>query len=330
MKSRVSAVLFLAFGFFGFVAPGIAFAECNPLDFLVKDYKATVVDERTSIAFLKIATKEQYDAATQNIGGSGSYGLISGAGHWDESKQSASKESDLTRFNYDHSYYLNYLSQRLSPAAAAMYTACLEQDKNAIGLRIWLAKRQGEFFTLNTFWVGGDNEGPATLDSEPILDSLVIVQKPASWPRGKTQQLVVKKAANVDGFIGLSVGKQTQSFVALRDPVTVPILTHVVASDKLMNAHTTRVSGTVCPAGQDSDCVSPRSPGGSLQVGSASVTDLTSAQAGRAVWAVTTNTPEQICVSFTVSTGACEAGNSGTARLTAVERYPGPEPAPAR
>jgi hypothetical protein len=56
--------------------PGLARADCNPADFAKQDILAGTVDEKTAIAFLKIATNEQYKTAQQKASTGASWGGI--------------------------------------------------------------------------------------------------------------------------------------------------------------------------------------------------------------------------------------------------------------
>jgi hypothetical protein len=300
-----------------------ASSECDPIDFMVQDVQHITVSDEVEIAFLMTATKEQFDSARKSMGAGGAFGRISGNANYGEAKQRAVKEAKATKFDYSRSYYINFLSRQLSPRAAQMYSDCLEKDKERPGLRLWFSKQEGEFFFLKAFWVGGvEVDGIGRYDDEPVLEQLTLVRKPGVWPKGKTQEILVKKARDVDALISLSVGGQTKSLVLPKEPPRIVMQSRAITSGKTMKAASTRRSKTVCPSGTDSDCIIPQNPNGSLVPGSGGVTDLQSLDARMASYKVTTDTPERICITFTVATGACEFRNEGSARLVATERFP--------
>src|SRR4051812_46023078 len=132
-------------------------AQCIPADFMIQDKTHIVWTEQLKISFLLTASKEQYEAARQSWNVAGGYGLFYGSLDYDQAKSSALKESQTRKLDYDYATFLDYTSQRLSPEATKMYVACLDKDRQKPGLVIWVDKRErGVYYTLNAFWVGGN------------------------------------------------------------------------------------------------------------------------------------------------------------------------------
>lgn len=300
----------------------VPFARCDPTAFLAIDPESVVASEHTMIAFALTATKGQYEQVKKSIGASGAYSIFSGTSNYEEAKKAASREAMALKFNYNPSLYSRYLSQSLSPTAVEMYSRCLELDnKERPGLRIWFNRKEGDYISLNAAWVGAEEHGIGEYNQEPITDNLTVIQKPKDWPKGKTQQILVKRNPEVDGLISLDVGGQRASYVAVRDPVTVPIFTQQVVATKKLTVATTH-SGGKCAGGSGEDCVTPQRKGGFLVTGTGRLVELQSRLASGTSYSVTVDTPERICIKLVATTGACEFPNSAEGRVSAVERYP--------
>ena len=302
-----------------------AAADCNPIDFMVRDVNNLRISDRVLIAFLLSATKEQYDSASNAFGSGLAFGLISGKLNFDQARTSAMKEAALTKFDYQRDYYLNYLSQQLPPTAAKMHFDCLTLDKTTPGLRIWFGRKEGDYVFLNAFWVGDDpRQAVGKLVGAPVVRDAELVEKlPDEWIRGgEPVQIVLKKSSTADAYIGLNVDGKRKSFVVVRDVAPVAMATQVVIGARKMSARSNNQTSTICPAGTDRDCVMPQKPGGYLVVGSGDVTDFQRSDSTTVNWQVVTDKPEQICIEITARTGACEVTQTGSGRATAVERYP--------
>jgi hypothetical protein len=214
----------------------------------------------------------------------------------------------------------------MSSASAAMYSGCMEKQKEIPGLQIWFDRRQGDYFFLKGFWVGSDESPLGRYEGEQFADNTTIVVKPADWPKGKTQQIVLKKSPDVDALINFTVSGQSKSYILLRDPETVPIATQIVNGDvrRITSGGTSDGHSPFCQKRSVEGCVTPRQPGGYLVVGTGTAVEIV--QTGRAGMNVTKNSLEQICVEFWAATGACETEVSIQGRPSAVERYPNPTP----
>ena len=47
------------------------------------------------------------------------------------------------------------------------------------------------------------------------------MEKPATWTKGKTEEILVKRNGNEDFYLSLRVGGESKSFVIVKDPPTV-------------------------------------------------------------------------------------------------------------
>jgi hypothetical protein len=294
-------------------------ADCNPRDFLVQDVAAIQQSGETELAFVLTATETEFNAAKQNAGES-LYGLLKLS--YGEAQEKARQIAQGTKFDYKSSYTTSFFSQTLSPKAVAAYVDCLQRDKETPGIRLWLEARQGDYFTFGAFWVGSDTSVlAANYDAKPKVDGGEVVSMPDTWSRGKTEEIVVKRTGNNDMFINLRVGGQSRSQVIVKDPPVVTWNTTQVTSPRLMRASSSGPNPG-CSAGTATDCITPIKPGGSFVPGSAAVTERTSNGPAAYREEFYINTPGQICVRMTQSTGACEISFTATGRLSAVERYP--------
>jgi hypothetical protein len=300
-------------------------AQCFPQDFMIKDLEQTVINEQLSIAFLQTASRQQYEEGDRSGSTWGSYlGSTAGGVKYDDAKKLAQRAAESTKFSYDHSFYLNYLSMHLSPISAKMYSDCLERDKQTPGFRMWIARREGNYFTLKAFWVGGDEKtAVGKLDKPPTKDNVTVVDLPIEWVRAKTQEIVLSKAPDVDGYFSLSVGGQPPtSLVLLHDTPPIRMASHEVLGNQI-RADTRHDSSRSCGPGSAQGCVTPSKKGGFLVPGTGQLTQFKVRNpSGGVDITVYENSSERICIRLTVNTGACEAGNSGEGYVSAVERYP--------
>jgi hypothetical protein len=294
-------------------------AECSPRDFLVKDVVAIQQSGETELSFVLTSTEMEFNAAKQNAGASlyGLLGLTYGA-----AQERARQIAQATKFDYRSSYAASYFSQTLAPTAVAAYVACLQGDRETPGIKLWLDSRQGDYLTFGAFWVGSDISIPtAKYDAPPLVDGGTVVSMPDAWFKAKSEQIVVKRNGNNDMFVSLKVGGQSRAQVIVKDPPAVAWYTTQTASPRLMRASSSGPNPG-CSAGVATDCIIPTKPGGSFVPKSAAVTERTSNDPSTYGEAFYIDTPGQICVRMTQSTGACEVSHTATGRLSAIERYP--------
>lgn len=306
--------------------PTAAIAQCDPVKFLAADITNITLTDELKTAFLQVANKEQYDQASQGGKTSFGYGPYSGSLDYDQAKASARKEAELRQYKYDRQFYVRYLTQRLSPVGAESYSKCLEQDRNSPGLRLWFSRMEGSFYFIKGFWVGRDTEqGVGSLNGDPIAKGFEIIQLPSEWTKGQTYEILAQKSSDVDGVISIKVGKEQAAFVAVRDIPPVQMATSRVESAKLVDIASggthDRKSPWVLPQ-RDKSCVYPSKPGRALLLGSGNVADYKETAAPNTVrWEITTNTPEEFCITFHSSTGDKKVRNTISGRAAAFERY---------
>jgi hypothetical protein len=296
-------------------------ADCNPRDFMVQDVTSIQQSGATELAFVLTATQSEYDNAKKNFAGSGAYGLFSGALNYGEAQEKARQIAQSTKFDFKSSYALNYLSQSLSGRAQQMYVECLEKDKTSPGLALWLQSRDGDYFTFRAFWVGDDTRVPAAkYDREPVVDGGRIIAKPDAWVKGTTEDIVVKRTGNDDFYLKMQVGGKTKTKIIVKDPPSVVWLKQPNVSKKVLSA-ASHGPNPGCSAGSDSDTIYPLQPGGSFVVNTRTTNHSTS-DPSRYSEQFTADRPDQVSVTITQNTGACEVTQSAKGQLQAIETFP--------
>src|SRR5262249_17227915 len=147
-------------------------ADCNPRDFVeITDIQRTA---ETELAFVLTASQQEYDRIKSGGSSGGAFGLISGSANYQEAQDRASAIADATKFDYRSSYATNYVSQHIAPPRG--YMACLEQERAAPGLRLWLNDREGDYLLFRAFWVGSDSSVPtAGYDAQPSVDGGMLI-----------------------------------------------------------------------------------------------------------------------------------------------------------
>lgn len=299
-------------------------ASCSPRDFLVQDVRSMQQSAETELAFVLTSTQEEFENAKKSGAASGGYGLLTGSGSFAQTKERARRIAEAVKFDYSHSYAASYFSQTVSQGALEAYRQCLLNDKESPGLRLWLVQRDGDYFTFNTFWVGSDTKvAVGEYDKEPLVDGAEIVSKPDAFIKGTTEEIVVKRAANNDFFLRLSVDGQTKSVVVVKDPPPVVWRTKAVTSDQQMTAQSFGPNPG-CSSGAASSCIQPTEPGGLFMAGSGGLTDKSTTNDGGFSFKFNQDSPDQICIEITQATGACHVVQTGKARVTAIEKYPLP------
>jgi hypothetical protein len=291
--------------------------ECNAYNL------ATIEDIQQSpemeLAFVLTASQDQFANMKSRTQGTFSYEFLAAPGGYKEAQERARDVAQATKFDYRSSFASNYFAQHL---ISRNYANCIESDRTTPGVRIWLNSRQGDYILLMALWIGSDN-GAATAnnDSDPRVDGGLLVSFPATWQRGKTEEIVIKKTGgNSDVFLGLRVGGQSNYFIVVKDPPKVTWRNARVLSPTLLRT-SSHGPNPGCSAGQARDCINPTHLGGSFVAGTAAMVESSSSDPGK-YNATFSSTPNQICVVMTQSTGACEVSQTATGRLSAIERYP--------
>jgi hypothetical protein len=320
MLRHILAVLTLS------LLPQIALAQCDPVDFIVADISNVTMTDDVRTAFLNVATKEQYEKATQGGSTAMKYGPFDGDLNYNNAKAAALKEAELRKYTFDSYHYRRILTQKLSPIGAEAYAKCLEQDRSSPGLRVWFSRVEGPFFFLKAFWVGRDTgQGVGTLEDNPIIRGFEALNIPDEWVKGQTYEMLLQKAGDGDALINLRVSGQSAAFVAARELPPVIMANSRVISSKLVDigsggSHDGNI--WVVQPKQETDCVQPTAPNRVLLVGSGNVAELKQIAVPETTkWQVTTNEPHEICINFSSMTGAKKIRNSISGRVTALERY---------
>ena len=292
-------------------------ADCNPRDFAeIKDIQQS---GETELAFALTATEQEFEKAKKGGATSGSYGgIISGSANVEEAREKAHQIATATKFDYASSYAYSYFSQSISPI---LYLACLEKEKQAPGITMWLGKRQGDYFTFNVSWIGTDTSfAAASYDAPPVVDGGTVVSKPDTWLKQTTEEVVVKRNGNNDFYLRLKIGGKVKTVVIVKDPPAVAWNMKSVTSDRLIKASSSGPNPG-CSSGQAKDCIYPMHPGGHFVAKSAAMTEGYSTDPST-YGEKFEERPDRVCVTMIQSTGACEVAHSAQGRLTAIEKFP--------
>jgi hypothetical protein len=213
------------------------------------------------------------------------------------------------------------LSQTVSGEALNDYVTCLEKDKKGSGLRLWLKEKAGDYYTIGGFWIGANEDTPeGKYDAKPIIDGGTLIGEPQVWKKADTVEFVVK-SPNKDGFyLSMSVGGDPpKTLVVVPDPPPVVWLKQPVVSSKKLSAASTY--DNPCTAMSDSDTIYPVHPGGYF-VKNTRTTNHSTTDGSHYGEIFTADRPDQVSVTITQSTGACEHRQFATGQLEAVETYP--------
>jgi hypothetical protein len=303
-----------------------AFGDCptDPLDFVVRDVQNLTFDDKLRTAFLLAATRQQYDDASKQAVEAFNYGLPSSAAlSYANARRTAELDAQASNFSYNRDTYINYLLQRVSEKAANAYAECIEQniDKTKPGIHIWLKRKEGNFLILNAIWVGNSGQTTGYTDTSLKPDNLIPVLVPPQWQSGTVQQVVLRITPDADGFFPLSIGGQSASFVALRDPVLIAMSNRNVLGDvrTITSGGTSDGHSPFCQKRSITSCVTPNN-GGYLIAGSGTAVEVS--KTGNTGWTKTEESPQRVCIEFWAATGACETEVKIQGRASATERYP--------
>jgi hypothetical protein len=319
-KTRIARMLFLTTFALG-TAASAAKADCDIKDFLVKDVVSLNQSGSTQLAFVLTATESQYDNAKKNMDtGADVFGLFSGNLNYGQAEEKAHQIAQATKFNYDSSYASSYLSQTVSGKALDDYIACLQNDKNSPGLRLWVNSTSGIYSTINGFWVGANTLTPsAKYDAPPIIDGGTLIGQPDEWVKGQTYPFAVKSGSKDGFYLNMKVGGEPNTLIVVPKPPEVIWLKQPVVSSKKLSAASTY--SNPCTATSDSDTIYPLHPGGYFVSGTRTINRSTT-DAGHYGEQFTVDRPNQVSVTMTQSTGACELRQFATGQLQAIETYP--------
>ncbi|KQW82037.1 hypothetical protein [Ensifer sp. Root127] len=297
-------------------------AECDPRAFVVADVAAIALSDEAELAFVLTASETEYYSFKNSVSARSGLRLISDSANLKEAQDKARKIAEAINFDYKSNYASSLLAQQLSAKAVNAYRECLNHERENPGLRLWIENRAGDYFILGSFWVGADrSQGIAHYDAEPVVIGGTIISKPDDWVKGLTQEVVVQRDLNTDLMIKIRVGGQIGTMLIVKDPPAVTWETKPVKSPRITKVATRHGVGAGCFAGETADCIYPSQPGGYFVVGSAVVTERSSTDALRYAERFR-ETPDQVCVQMTQSTGACEHRQFAQGRLMALEKFP--------
>jgi hypothetical protein len=306
-----------------FTAAGItsASAICDPTAILVQDYTHVTWTEQMKISFLLTATKEQYESVRQSWNAAGGYGLFYGSLDYDSAKSAALRESQYRKYDYSRQDYLDYTFQHLSDNSVQAYEKCLENDPNRPQMSLWVASRRvGLYYTIDAFWVGGNEVKGDGKEQEFKVVGAELIQKPSIWPKAKTQAIFVqKKDVNAPAIVSLNVSDQSSAIFLLPDaPEPKPYVVSSTHRIGITSGGSDKNDGW-CQRRTNSDCITPQH-GGYFEGGSVHLNSISSSGGTRTGWTVLRDRPEEVCLEVWAQTGACEVEIGISGVVTATER----------
>lgn len=298
-----------------------AFAECKIEDFAIKDYTNFSSDSRVSLALLTLVTREQYELIKNSIWTSGSYAeIFKGAVDYDDFKQRLNKELAYSSFNYDLQTATRYVSQHLSAGAIELYSQCMEKDAAVLGLRLWLARRDGPYYNLKAIWVNGPAEPPGKFTGKIEDGVTAISDVPQEWPRAIVKEILVKKSApnNQAGAFVLKVNDTSVPFVVVPDPIIqeydyIPTSIAPIGTASGGNWSSGRKEASTC-------AVPP--PGTTWVRGQAKINQFYTSEASRGGSEIMSQDEYSICWKVWISTSAEEHAETVKGGILALARRP--------
>jgi hypothetical protein len=305
-----------------YAIPNEAIAQCEPTTFMARNIQSVQISDFVELVFVLTASQADFDLAKNGLGPSSQLGLIAGSLNFDEARSKATRISTAVKLDNSPTDNSNIIAQQLSGAALQDYVHCLTVDHSKQGLTLWLDKREGEFLTLGAYWLSSNNDYAGKYDAPPIVRNGELIQPPANWKSGIIEKLLVDvKNPQEKTLVSISINGSSARLVTVGKLPILSMATKEVVGPVLA-ARSFRASSTVCGGGSADGCVIPTEPGGYLVRNSGRLTDFTAAIASSAGSSLPVDTPDRVCVRLTVSTGACEASNSGQGKVTVLERYP--------
>jgi hypothetical protein len=305
------------------LAPSLATAACDPIDFQIRDFERLVRDDYFAASFFSQLTKDQFETAKKSLSASASYAsLFEGNVDYSEFKRRVERFSSVRDIRVNSSTSMHYLSQRLSPAAQEMYSKCLEHDPSMLGLNVWLLKREGPYYTLKARWIGG--EGVAGKLTGKIEDGIKILsQVPDDWSRAYTYEITAKKDdCAASGALIFKVNNDSKNYVLLGDAPTPQHITETVRYSKPAVA---KSGGNWAPdPAVDTQCISPSKPGARLDSATAYFVDVKRSDGNRTSVRWTSQTPDSLCWEVSAKTGAREHAVTVSAGAAIVQIIPQP------
>lgn len=291
-------------------------AQCHPNHFLIQDQTIIQQSEQVQIAFVLTATENEFNSSKGQLG---FFEKLS----FGQAKEAARQISQTTKFDYAGSYAINFLQQSLSGKALEGYADCLTRDKEHPGIAAWLSNRQGEFYTIDVFWVGVTPQGTANNDAPIKVINGELIEAPKQWVRALTERVVIRKKPAADAFVTFQIGGRTGGISIVHEAPA--LLSRAIVSPDLLQAESYHVNSRVCGGRAVQGCIRPPDKNGFLVPGSGALGDANIGDPSHFSSEVSVDRPEQICMKITQSTGCCECRFKATGHLTAIEQYPDPD-----
>jgi hypothetical protein len=297
--------------------------ECSPAEFMAREPESVVASEYMQIAFIRTATKEQYEMAREKLADRISFGPVSGLVDYDKAREAAKAEAEALKFDFGLEYYSSYLAQKISDNAKSLYVDCLRSQKPEPGLRLWLDRREGDYYFLNGIWIGKDPKSKGNwIKTETIEDDVYIVKIPQEWRSGEEKIVVVKAGKNVgklgSGMVSITVGQQSQSLVFISEPERVR-MHNIQRSGREMMA---RSGGDVgCERHTDDQCLAPTDINGYFVRGT---TRFDGPRSPGTDFEIVKDSTSEVCVRVWALSAVCQTEVRIDGRPIVTERYPGP------
>jgi hypothetical protein len=293
--------------------------QCSPAEFAAKDPQWITVSDFTRIAFIRTATKEQYEEAKAILAEKLNVGMLNGPFDYVEAQEVAKSEAQALKFDLDRQNYSAYLSQKIGDSAKAMYIACLRGQKTGEGLRLWLDRREGDYYFINGFWIGADPKAKGLLNkNETMEDGVGIIKIPDEWPPKAERSIVLKAGKTSGGMINIAVGAQSKSLVFYADPPHVNMINVEYRGPEMV----ARSGGaTSCERQTEERCLTPKNPGGYFVPKTVRFEGSRASDTG---FEITRDTTSQVCVRVWALSPVCQTEVRVDGRPVVVERYPVP------
>ena len=290
---------------------------CSPAEFMAKAPDSILASDYTKIAFVRTATKEQYDLARQALQDKLNFGSMTGPVEHDQARSVAEAEAVALRFDYGAEYYDSYLSQRIADNVKEVYVECMRAQTVEPGLRLWLDRREGDYYFLHGIYVGNDAKSRGQLVREELSeDDVSVIKIPAEWRPRVEREVVVKKGKTNSGMVSFTVGQQLGSFVFIPDPDRIRML----SAERPGPEMSVRSGGSVsCERHTFDQCLVPDHINGYFVPGTVKFDGTQPLGTG---FEVTKESTSEVCVRVWALSATCQTEVRIDGKPTVVERYP--------
>jgi hypothetical protein len=292
--------------------------SCSPSQFMAGEPDSILASDYTKIAFVRTATREQYDLARTALQDKLNFGPIAGPVDYDQARAVAEAEAQALKFDFEAEYYDSYLAQRIVGNVKALYVECRRAQTVEPGLNLWLDRREGEYYFLHGIYVGTDGKARGQLSREELSeDDVTIIKIPAEWRPRAEREIVVKTGKSGGGMVSITIGQQSQTFVFISDPERVRMLSLERQGPEM----SVRSGGSVsCERHTNDQCLVPNHINGYFVPGTIKFEGTQPAGTG---FEVTKDTTSEVCVRVWALSATCQTEVRIDGRPSIVERYPG-------